>query len=47
MIVIDLGTNRTKEGKKKYNSGDTLLFKPNYMAVARLLNSKFIEKKFV
>ncbi|MFT4780264.1 MAG: putative amino acid racemase [Flavobacteriales bacterium] len=47
MIVIDLGTNRTKEGKKKYKSGDTLLFKPNYMAVARLLNSKFIEKKFV
>lgn len=46
MLVIDLGSNRTKEGKKKYSIGDKLYFKPNYMAVARLLNSKFIDKIF-
>jgi predicted amino acid racemase len=46
MLVIDIGTNKTKEGKKKYSIGDTISFKPNYMAVARLLNSKFIDKKF-
>ena len=47
MLVVDIGKNRTKEGKKKYNVGDKISFKPNYMAVARLLNSKFIDKKFV
>ncbi len=46
MIVVDIGNNKTKDGKKKYNIGDQLRFKPNYMAVARLLNSKFIEKRF-
>lgn len=47
MIVVDLGTNRTKDGIKKYSIGDKIRFKPNYMAVARLLNSKFIDKVFV
>lgn len=47
MLVIDLGNNKTKESAKKYKIGDTIKFKPNYMAVARLLNSKFIDKKFV
>jgi predicted amino acid racemase len=47
MIVIDVGLNKTKEGKKKYSVGDKIYFKPNYMAVARLLNSKFIGKKFL
>lgn len=47
MLVVDLGRNKTKDGKKKYRIGDQLIFKPNYMAVARLLNSKFIDKKFV
>ena len=47
MIVIDIGTNRTNEGKKKYSIGDKIRFKPNYMAVARLLNSKFIDKRFI
>lgn len=46
MIVVDLGTNKTDEGKKKYRIGDKIKFKPNYMAVARLLNSKFIDKRF-
>lgn len=47
MIVVDLGNNRTKDGKQRYKVGDTVRFKPNYMAVARLLNSKFIDKRFV
>mgnify|MGYP000388877748 CR=1 FL=1 len=46
MLVVDLGKNKTKEGKKKYAIGDKVRFKPNYMAVARLLNSKFIDKEF-
>lgn len=45
MLVVDIGTNR-KDGKKKYSIGDKIHFKPNYMAVARLLNSKFIDKVF-
>jgi len=46
MLVVDIGTNITKDGKKKYSIGDKIHFKPTYMAVARLLNSKFITKKF-
>jgi predicted amino acid racemase len=46
MLVVDIGTNKTSTGEKKYSIGDKMLFKPNYMAVARLLNSKFIDKKF-
>ena len=46
MMVIDLGSNKSKDGNKKYSIGDKVKFKPNYMAVARLLNSKFIDKKF-
>ncbi len=47
MLVVDLGTNKTKLGHKKYSIGDKIGFRPNYMGVARLLNSKFIDKKFV
>lgn len=46
MLVVDIGTNTKKGGGKKYSIGDKIYFKPNYMAVARLLNSKFIDKKF-
>lgn len=46
MFVIDIGKNKTSSGEKKYSVGDKICFKPNYMAVARLLNSKFIAKKF-
>lgn len=42
MLVIDIGKNK----EKKYNVGETISFTPNYMAVARLLNSKFIDKKY-
>lgn len=47
MTVIDIGTNITSEGKTKYHVGDTICLKPSYMGVARLLNSKFIDKKFI
>jgi len=47
MTVIDEGDNKLKDGKKKYKVDDTISFKPNYMAVARLLNSKFIDKRFI
>jgi predicted amino acid racemase len=46
MLVIDLGNNLNEKGEKKYSIGDKVWFKPNYMAVARLLNSKFIARKF-
>ncbi|CAG5081549.1 alanine racemase [Parvicella tangerina] len=46
MLVVDIGNNKAKNGKPKYKIGDQIIFKPNYMAVARLLNSKFIDKKF-
>lgn len=47
MLVIDLGRNKTTNGKPKYKISDKIKFKPNYMAVARLLNSKFIDKKYM
>lgn len=47
MMVVDIGRNRTEEGKKKYSVGDRIRFRTNYMAVARLLNSKFIDKRFL
>lgn len=47
MTVIDIGKNKNKHGKTKFQVGDRICFRPNYMAVARLLNSKFIDKVFV
>ncbi len=47
MLVIDIGTNKTKDGNTKYKVGDKIKFTPNYMGVARLLNSKFIDKIYV
>ncbi|MFB0925937.1 MAG: alanine racemase, partial [Vicingaceae bacterium] len=47
MLVIDLGKNKNKKGLQQYKIGDKIHFKPNYMAVARLLNSKFIDKKYI
>ncbi|MFA7444715.1 MAG: alanine racemase [Flavobacteriaceae bacterium] len=46
MLVIDIGENKDENNQKKYSVGDTIGFIPNYMAVARLLNSKFIDKKY-
>lgn len=45
MTVYDLGTNKTKSGEWKYKVGDKIIFKPTYMGIARLMNSKFISKK--
>ncbi len=47
MTVIDLKKNLDKEGNRKYSVGDVLRLEPNYLAVARLLNSKFIDKVFM
>ncbi|MEA2042289.1 MAG: alanine racemase [Bacteroidota bacterium] len=47
MMVLDIGKNKTKDGEQKYHIGDVIKLTPNYMAVARLLNSKFIDKKFI
>ena len=47
MTVLDLGENLNTENQRKYRVGDKVCFKPSYMAVARLLNSKFIEKDFI
>lgn len=46
MLVVDLGENKTQKGQTKYNVGDKIYFKPTYMGVARLLNSKFIDKVY-
>ncbi len=46
MLVIDIGNNKDENQQKKYSVGNTMSFTPNYMAVARLLNSKFIDKKY-
>lgn len=47
MTVIDIGDNVNENGKQKYHVGDMLCLDPNYISVARLLNSKFIDTKFV
>lgn len=44
MTVIDIGDNIDEFGNILYDIGDDICMNPNYMAVARLLNSKFIEK---
>ncbi|MCD4828015.1 MAG: alanine racemase [Candidatus Cloacimonetes bacterium] len=44
MTVYDIGPNLTKSQKLKYKVGKQISFTPSYMAVARLMNSKFIEK---
>jgi predicted amino acid racemase len=47
MTVVDIGENLNDDGTKKYHVGDKICLKPDYMAVARLLNSKFIEKNII
>ncbi|MGG8497532.1 alanine racemase [Tenacibaculum sp. TC6] len=44
MLVIDVGNNKTSSGETKFKVGDKVNFKLNYMGVARLLSSKFIDK---
>ncbi|MFW5702298.1 MAG: alanine racemase, partial [Bacteroidota bacterium] len=47
LTVYDLGKNSGKGGKPKYNVGDRIAFKPGYMGTARLMHSKFVEKKLI
>lgn len=47
LTVYDLGENIDDEGNQKYTVGDELKFQPNYMGVARLMTSKFIDKKVI
>ncbi|MDD3741141.1 MAG: alanine racemase [Bacteroidales bacterium] len=47
MMVVDLGNNIDKNGKKRYSVGGKITFKPSYMGVARLLNSNFIDHEYV
>jgi len=47
MTVVAIGNNIDKDGKQKYFIGDKIYLIPNYIAVARLLNSKFVEKIFI
>lgn len=46
MLVVDIGDNLLPSGESKYKVGDKIKFKPNYLGVARLLNSKFIDKVY-
>jgi predicted amino acid racemase len=43
MTVYDLGQNLNSRLKQKYQVGNKMFFKPNYMAVARCMNSKFVD----
>jgi len=45
--TYDLTVYRLGINPKKYKTGKYFRFSPDYMAVARLMNSKFIEKKIV
>jgi predicted amino acid racemase len=45
MTVYDLGQNLNSKLKLKYKVGNKINFKPNYMAVARCMNSKFVDLK--
>lgn len=47
MTVVDIGDNKGKDKKTKYKVGDHICLNPSYLAVARLLSSKFIEKVFI
>lgn len=47
MTVVSVGDNKDENGNPVYKVGQELMLKPNYLAVARLLNSRFIDKEFV
>lgn len=47
MTVYDIGDNENEKGEPLYNVGDAICMDASYIAVARLLNSKFMEKKFL
>lgn len=45
LTVYDLGENKRADNKLKYKVGDKISFTPTYMGAARLMTSKFIDKK--
>jgi len=47
MTVVDIGSELNTAERAEFKVGREIVFTPNYMAVARLLNSKFIDKTFV
>ena len=47
MTVLDIGENKNEDGSQRFKVGDTILMKANYMAVVRLLNSKFVTKVYL
>ncbi len=42
MIVLDLGDN-----ENNYRAGDLVEFKPDYMGVLKILNSRYVEKRII
>ncbi len=42
MIVLDLGDN-----ENNYSAGDLIEFKPDYMGVLKILNSRYVEKRII
>lgn len=47
LTVYDLGQNKKSNGQPRYKVGNKIQFKPTYMGVARLMNSKFIDKRII
>lgn len=47
MSVYDIGPNLLTPNKRMYRVGSKVAFKPTYIGVARLMNSKFVEKVVV
>ncbi len=47
MTVYSLGSNLNRVGRRRYRVGGSVHFKPNYMGAARLMHSKYIEKRVV
>lgn len=47
LTVYDIGENCNPDGSPRYKVGDFLNFNTNYMGVARLMHSKYVEKEIV
>jgi predicted amino acid racemase len=47
MAVYTLGADLDRAGRRMYRVGEAVRFKPDYMGAARLMHSKYIEKRVV
>jgi predicted amino acid racemase len=47
MTVYTLASNLDRAGRQRYRVGGSVHFRPNYMGAARLMHSKYIEKRVV